>query len=55
MMRIFLGFALGVVTGLAFTRIPHFYPAIFSRGDSDDIPSDFPGARYQHWTNGIPD
>jgi hypothetical protein len=44
-----IAFILGVLTGLAFTRIPHWY----FRGDEPETPEDWK-PKYRHWRMGVP-
>jgi len=44
-------FFLGVIAGLSFARIPHYYPRLLSIGDDDKLPVGY-HPRYRYWING---
>jgi hypothetical protein len=45
-----VAFILGVLTGVTFTRIPHWY----FRGDEPETPGEWE-PRFYHYTNGVRD
>lgn len=44
--------ALGILTGLAFARIPHYLNVYSQHGLP---PVEWQGPRYRHWSNGTED
>lgn len=48
-MKLIAGFVVGVLTGLAFSRIPHYYKGYAAKG----LPPEYAGPRFRSWKNGV--